>query len=95
MDTGTASVIAAAVTGGFAVLVAVVHRFRKENHTDHQVVVGMLKLVHRSQQRVEDKVDRVDERLTNHLESHALGGMLDNGRTIHQDGVEGTSKVSS
>jgi len=95
MDTGTASVIAAAVTGGFAVLVAVVHRFRKENHVDHQVVIGMLKLVHRSQQRVEDKVERVDGRLTNHIESHALGEMLDNGRTIEQNGTEGDSKISS
>jgi hypothetical protein len=54
----------------------------------------MLKLVHRSQQRVEDKVQRVDERLSNHLESHLSGGMLDNERTIHQNGVEGNSTVS-
>jgi hypothetical protein len=54
----------------------------------------MLKLVHRSQQRVEDKVQRVDERLSNHLESHLSGGILDNGRPIHQDGVEGNSTVS-
>jgi hypothetical protein len=95
MDANAALIVAAVVTAVGGILVAIIQQFKKENHTDHQVVVGMLRLVHRSQQRVEDKVDRVDERLTNHLESHALGGMLDNGRTVHQDGVEGTSKVSS
>jgi len=48
----------------------------------------------KSQLRVEDKVDKVDERLSNHLEFHLDGGMLDNGRPVQQDGVEGNSKVS-
>ena len=94
MDANAALIVAAAVTALGGILVAVIQQFRKENHTDHQVVIGMLKLVHRSQQRVEDKVQRVDERLSNHLESHLSGGMLDNERTIHQNGVEGNSTVS-
>ena len=94
MDGNWALIVAAVVTAVGGILVAVLQQFRKENAVDHQVVIGMLKLVHRSQQRVEDKVQRVDERLSNHLESHLSGGILDNERTIHQDGVEGNSTVS-
>jgi hypothetical protein len=57
-------------------------------------VRGLLTMLYKSQNRIEHKVDRVDERLTSHLESHASEGMLDNGRTVHQDGVETTSQVS-
>lgn len=94
MDANAALIIAAAVTAVGGIIVAIIQQFRRENHTDHQVVVGLLQVLRKSQQRVEDKVDRVDERLDKHLEFHLDGGMLDNGRTIHQDGVEGTSKVS-
>jgi hypothetical protein len=94
MDGNWALIVAAVVTAVGGILVAVLQQFRKENAVDHQVVIGMLKLVHRSQNRVEDKVQRVDERLSNHLESHLSGGILDNGRPIHQDGVEGNSTVS-
>ncbi len=94
MDANAALIIAAAVTAVGGIIVAIIQQFRKENHTDHQVVVGLLHVLRKSQIRVEDKVDRVDERLSNHLEFHATEGILDNGRTIHQDGVEGTSKVS-
>lgn len=94
MDANAALIIAAAVTAVGGIIVAIIQQFRKENHTDHQVVVGLLHVLRKSQQRVEDKVDRVDERLDKHLEFHLDGGMLDNGRTIHQDGVEATSKIS-
>jgi len=94
VDANAALIIAAAVTAVGGIIVAIIQQFRKENHTDHQVVVGLLHVLRKSQIRVEDKVDRVDERLSNHLEFHATEGILDNGRTIHQDGVEGTSKVS-
>lgn len=94
MDANAALVLAAAVTAVGGILVAVIQQFRKENHTDHQVVLGMLKVLHKGQNRVEDKVERLDERLDNHLEFHGTKGMLDNGRTIHQNGVEGNSKIS-
>ena len=94
MDMATASIIVATITAVGGIIVAVINKFRKENQTDHQVVMGILHVVRKSQQRVEDKVDRVDERLDKHLEFHLDGGMLDNERTVHQDGVEGTSKVS-
>jgi len=84
MSAATASVLAATISGGFAVVVAIIHRFRKENSRDHEVVMGMLRIVHKSQQRTEDKVDRVDERLTEHLSSHAHGKVLDNGTAVHK-----------
>jgi hypothetical protein len=94
VDANAALIVAAAVTAVGGIVVAIIQQFRRENHTDHQVVVGLLQVLRKSQQRVEDKVDRVDERLSNHLEFHVTEGILDNGRAIHQDGVEGTSKVS-
>jgi len=94
MDTATASIIVATITAVGGILVAVINKFRKENHTDHQVVMGILHVVRKSQQRVEDKVDRVDERLASHLESHALEGMLDNGRTVHKTRTKKNRNVS-
>jgi hypothetical protein len=94
MSAATASVLAATISGGFAVVVAIIHRFRKENSRDHEVVLGMLRIMHKSQQRTEDKVDKVDERLTEHLASHHEKGMLDNGKRIDKNGVEGNPKVA-
>jgi|GEM_PF-2653168 hypothetical protein len=95
MDMATASIIVATITAVGGIIVAVINKFRKENQTDHQVVMGILHVVRKSQQRVEDKVDRVDERLDKHLEFHLDGGMLDNERTIHKNGIEATREVSS
>lgn len=94
MDGGWALILAAVVTAVGGVIVGVLQQFKKENHDDHAYVRGVLTMLYKSQNRIEVKVDKVDERLTNHLEFHASEGMLDNGRTIQQDGVEGTSKVS-
>jgi hypothetical protein len=84
MDAGWALVVAAVVTAVGAIIVAILDKFRKENSKDHEVVMGMLRIVHKSQQRTEDKVDRVDERLTEHLSSHAHGKVLDNGTAVHK-----------
>jgi low affinity Fe/Cu permease len=70
MDAGWAMVVAAAVSTVGAVMVALLQRFRKENARDHEVVTGMLKILHRAVQRTETKLDKVDDRLTNHIESH-------------------------
>jgi HEPN domain-containing protein len=63
-------VVAAAVSAVGAVIVALLQRFRKENARDHEVVTGLLKVLHRSVQRTEIKLDKVDERLNQHIESH-------------------------
>lgn len=91
MDANAALIVAAAVTALGGILVAVIQQFRKENRTDHQVVLGMLKVLHKGQNRMEGKVERLDERLSNHLESHAYERVLDNDRPVHQDGVESNS----
>jgi low affinity Fe/Cu permease len=70
MDAGWAMVVAAAVSTVGAVMVALLQRFRKENARDHEVVTGMLKILHRAVQRTEIKLDKVDDRLTDHIESH-------------------------
>jgi hypothetical protein len=94
MDAPLATVIAATITGGLALIGALVNKARKENAEDHEYVQGLLSMLYKSQTRIERKIERVDERLSDHLEFHAAGGMLDNGRTVHQDGVEENSRVS-
>jgi hypothetical protein len=94
MDGNWALIVAAVVTAVGGILVAVLQQFKKENHTDHQVVIGLLHVLRKSQQRVEDKVERVDERLTDHLESHLSEGILDNRQRTKQNRTEGDSKVS-
>jgi hypothetical protein len=95
VDGNWALILAAVVTAVGGIIVAVLQQFKKENHTDHQVVLGMLKVVHKGQQRVEDKVERLDERLDHHIEFHATRGMLDNGRTADQNGVETNRNLSA
>lgn len=70
MDAGWAIVLAAVVSAVGGILVALIQKFRKENQKDHDVVMGMLRIVYKSLQRNEMKLDRVDERLTDHIESH-------------------------
>jgi hypothetical protein len=64
------AVWAAGVTGGFSLLAIIVAKLGKENHRDHQVVQGILRTMHKSLNRTEDKIDRVGEKLSNHLENH-------------------------
>ena len=70
MDAGWAIVLAAVVSAVGGILVALIQKFRKENQKDHDVVMGMLRIVYKSLQRNEMKLDKVDERLTSHIESH-------------------------
>jgi len=94
VDGGWALVVAAVVTAVGGVIVALLQKFKEENHKDHAYVRGMLTMLYKSQSRIEGKVERVDERLSNHLDFHASEGMLDNERTVQQDGVESTRKIS-
>ena len=63
MDSGLAIVLAAAVTGAFSLLTVLVQKFRKENAKDHDVVMGMLKYMHKSVIRTEGKLDK-------HIQDH-------------------------
>ena len=70
MDAGWAIVLAAVVSAVGGILVALIQKFRKENQKDRDVVMSMLRIVYKSLQRNEMKLDKVDERLTDHIESH-------------------------
>lgn len=70
MDSGWAVFLSAVVAGGFSVLVAVIQKFKKDNSSDHEVVMGMLKMVYKKQNTVEDKIDRVGNKLSEHIENH-------------------------
>ena len=70
MDAGIASIWVACIGGSFSLLAIVLQRFRSENKKDHDTVMAMLRLMRRAQDRTEDKVDKVSERLTDHIEKH-------------------------
>jgi hypothetical protein len=56
-------VLAAIVTASSAVVVALIHKFRKENHKDHARVMDVL-------DRVSNTVDRVEGKVDSHLQWH-------------------------
>lgn len=70
MDSGWALLLSAVVTGAFGVVVTLLQKFKKENASDHEVVMGMLKMVYKKQSNVEDKIDRVDTKLDTHIQNH-------------------------
>jgi len=55
------AVLVAVITGGFGIVSVLIQKSRKENRTDHGMVVEGLK-------RVEDKVDE-------HIRDHAKGDL--------------------
>lgn len=69
VDAGWSLILAAAVTGAFGLLTVVLSQFRRENRRDHDVVMGMLKYINKGIARTELKVERVDNKLKDHLES--------------------------
>ena len=70
MDPAIASIWVACIGGSFSLIAIVLQKFRSENKKDHDTVMAMLRLMRRAQDRTEDKVDSVSERLTNHIEQH-------------------------
>ena len=60
---------AAVVTGSFGLLAIIIAKLGKENRDDHAVVQGILRGMHKSLNRTEDKVDRIDTALTDHVRS--------------------------
>jgi hypothetical protein len=70
MDAGWATVLAAAVAGTFGLLTVLVARFAKENKADHAVVQSILRGMHKTIYRTEDKIDVVANKLSEHVENH-------------------------
>jgi hypothetical protein len=64
------AVWAACVTGGFSLLAIIVAKLGKENRDDHAVVQGILRNMHKSLNRTEDKLDSVDAGLKAHVAEH-------------------------
>jgi hypothetical protein len=81
MDAGTATVLAAVISG-FVALVGVVLKFMSENRKDHGRVMEVL-------HRITGKLDKVDGRLTHHIDWH-LQGRTD-GETVGR--VEGADET--
>lgn len=70
MDGGWALILSAVVTAVGGVLVAFIAQFRKENKQDHAVVAGMLQHIYKSVGRVEIKVEKVENKLNDHIKEH-------------------------
>lgn len=70
MDGGWALILSAVVTAVGGVLVAFIAQFRKENKQDHAVVAGMLQHIYKSVGRVEVKVEKVENKLNDHIKEH-------------------------
>jgi len=70
VDGGWALILSAVVTTVGGVLVALIAQFRKENKQDHAVVAGMLSHIYKSVGRVETKVDKVENKLNDHIKEH-------------------------
>ena len=81
MDGGWALVVSVVVTDVGGLIVALLSQFKRENKQDHDVVLGLLKMVYTRTGRVEEKVDKVDVRLTEHIESGFHGGSEQSGPT--------------
>jgi len=76
VDAGWAVFLSAVVAGAFSVIFTLIQKFKKENASDHEVVMGMLKMVYKKQGTVETKIDKVSERLTDHIENHEGSSLL-------------------
>jgi hypothetical protein len=70
VDTGLASIGVAVITGFFGLLTILLQKLKKENSKDHEIVMGMLKMVYKKQGSVEYKIDKVSDKLTEHIENH-------------------------
>lgn len=79
MDMGFAAILVALITTIGGIVVGFMQSFKKEtistrveNRTDHAVVQAQLRMLHKS-------VDRVGDRLETHIDDHREGGY---GKTI-------------
>lgn len=64
MDGGWALILSAVVTAVGGVIVAAMSQFRKENKRDHDVVLGLIKVVY-------NRLNKVDQKLDTHVKWHA------------------------
>ena len=67
MSQAWAVVTASVVTGFFGVTITYMNKFRRENREDHMTVMEFLRVLHRNVNKVEDKIDLLDDRLDTHM----------------------------
>jgi hypothetical protein len=67
MDQPMAVIIAALVAAVGSIIVALLGKVRKENKGDHELVMALLRIVGRKQDRLEGKLDSLSDRLSDHL----------------------------
>ena len=70
MDAGWSVIWASVIAGLFGLLTVLIQRLKKENSKDHEIVMGMLKMVYKKQGSVEYKIDKVSDQLGEHLKNH-------------------------
>lgn len=70
MSAAWATVIAACIAACSAVLVAVINKFRQENRKDHGQVMTVLGAITRMMGDHSNKIDRIDDKLERHIDSH-------------------------
>ena len=90
MDAGWALILSAVVTAVGGVIVVLLAQFRKENHDDHNIVMDVLQIMHKDNVRIETKIDKVANTVTDHLVSHSSEGLV-NKRGVDKDRAEGYS----
>jgi hypothetical protein len=73
-------ILAAVVTAVGGIIVAVIGVARKQDSREHGLVMDMIRIVHISQRKIERSVEKIDDRLNEHLEHHKAQERLDNGR---------------
>lgn len=77
MDAALSSIIVATIGTVGTIIVALLHRFMKNNANDHSSVRSMLDVVHGDikrvdghMQRVDDHVQRIEDKLDGHIDWH-------------------------
>lgn len=68
-------IVTALITGGFAIIVAMIEFTRRQNNRDHGTNASKLDLLFQSHKRVEDKVDDLADKHLEHIRDHAKGDM--------------------
>lgn len=58
------------VAGGLGALLKLTYSLRRENKDDHNTVMFKLNLVSKSVKAVGEKIDRVNDRLNDHIDWH-------------------------
>jgi hypothetical protein len=81
MDQGYAMIIVGVMTTVGAILVGMMHNFRRENRDDHSMVVDQLRFINKNIDHVSYKVAKVDVKLDQHISDHerATNGIIDRG----------------